>query len=80
MDYTRKRQGIQYEQGAEEEFNSEEPHAFRFILSIILQNTTATPVLTAVATIPGPTTAAGFTLPYWLRSSFSNSSIAFRPP
>ena len=36
--------------------------------SIILQYITATIVLTAVATIPGPTTAAGFTLPYWLRN------------
>lgn len=35
--------------------------------SIILQYTTATIVLTAVAAIPGPTTAAGFTDPYWLR-------------
>ena len=36
-------------------------------LSIILQYTIATNVLTAVATIPGPTIAVGFTLPYWLR-------------
>lgn len=36
-------------------------------LSIILQNITATPVLTAVAAIAGPTMAVGFTLPYWLR-------------
>ena len=35
--------------------------------SIILQYITATSVLTAVAAIPGPTIAAGFTLPYWLR-------------
>ena len=35
--------------------------------SIILQYITAAIVLTAVAAIPGPTIAAGFTLPYWLR-------------
>ena len=34
------------------------------LLSIILQYKTATNVLTAVATIPGPTIAVGFTLPY----------------
>ena len=39
----------------------------RLLLSIILQNTIAAPVLTAVATIPAPTIAAGFGLPYWLR-------------
>lgn len=33
-------------------------------LSIILQNIIATNVLTIVATIAGPTIAAGFTLPY----------------
>ena len=33
-------------------------------LSIILQNIIATTVLTIVATIAGPTIAAGFTLPY----------------
>lgn len=37
---------------------------FFFIHSIPLQNATATAVLTAVATIPAPTIAAGFTLPY----------------
>ena len=36
-------------------------------LSITLQYTTATNVLTAVAAIPAPTIPAGFTLPYWLR-------------
>ena len=35
--------------------------------SITLQNTTATAVLTAVAAIPGPTMAVGFTLPYCAR-------------
>ena len=42
-----------------------ELHALRF-LSITLQNKIAAIVLTNVATSPGPTTAAGFTLPYWL--------------
>ena len=32
--------------------------------SMILQNTTAAPVLTAVARMPAPTIAAGLTLPY----------------
>lgn len=36
-------------------------------LFIILQKIIATIVLTNVATIAGPTIAAGFTLPYWLR-------------
>lgn len=40
-----------------------EPYAPRF-LSITLQYTTATIVLASVATIAGPTTAAGFVLPY----------------
>ena len=39
-------------------------YCFLFPQSIILQNTTAAPVLTAVARIPAPTIAAGFTLPY----------------
>lgn len=34
------------------------------LLSMILQNSTATPVLTAVARMPAPTIEAGFTLPY----------------
>ena len=40
---------------------STNPHLLR---SMILQNTTAAPVLTAVARMPAPTIAAGFTLPY----------------
>lgn len=35
--------------------------------SMILQKMTAATVLVKVATIPGPTIAAGFPLPYWLR-------------
>ena len=40
-----------------------EPHALR-LLSFILQYTTATAVLTNVATIAGAMIPAGFTLPY----------------
>lgn len=39
-------------------------HALRFFLSITLQNNTPASVLTAVATMAGPTIAVGFTLPY----------------
>ncbi len=41
--------------------------AYALRLSMILQYITAATVLTAVATIPAPTIAVGFTLPYWLR-------------
>lgn len=44
-------------------YESGEPHTLRF-LSITLQNTIAAAVLIAVAAIPGPTMAVGFTLPY----------------
>ena len=53
---------------------NEEPYALRFT-SIILQYTTATIVLTAVATIPAPTIPAGFTLPYWLRYAITFTGI-----
>lgn len=56
------------------QMKSEEPYTLRFP-SIILQYTTATTVLTAVATIPGPTIAAGFTLPYWLRYAITFTGI-----
>ena len=42
-------------------------HTLLLFLSITLQNRIAAPVLTDVASIPAPTIAAGFTLPYWLR-------------
>src|SRR5699024_2124565 len=45
---------------------------------IILQKITAAPVLTAVARIPAPTTAAGFTLPYWLRYAITLTGISCR--
>ena len=50
----------------EEFIENGELYVLRFP-STILQYTTAASVLTAVAAIPGPTIAAGFTLPYWLR-------------
>lgn len=56
---------------------SGEPHALRF-LSITLQNTTATTVLTAVATMAGPTTAVGFPLPYWLLYAMILTGISCR--
>lgn len=42
-------------------------HGIHRFLSLHLQYTIAASVLTAVATMDGPMTAAGFTLPYWLR-------------
>ena len=45
----------------------EKPVFQSFLRSITLQNRMAAAVLTAVARIPGPTTAVGFTLPYWVR-------------
>lgn len=58
-------------------YKSEEPHPLR-LPSIILQYTTATSVLTVVATIPAPTIPAGFTLPYWLRNAITFTGINCR--
>ena len=44
--------------------------------SITLQKMTAATVLAMVATMPGPTTAAGFPLPYWLRYAIMFTGIS----